>query len=482
MRPAIPLYKLFATAVPTWYTDATVGQNTQNFEHVYAGKRHVGSREVTGQPVNGKVWRWEGGAGAVDHAPIEAPQWSSASGGNYFQVNDERNMSRRAYAANMAAGDTTEQTRYSDWYYVNGGLVPARPALGAAKSELFTAYAITLDADRCSTPYTNHALNLAQTDLEFEVTRVKSPVLGRDLNPMGRGDGTYYCNGGNYALSASLAIRGAMPRSVGERAFGFGNDVNNQCGSPGPSYPLLVQKYQPRPPIYLPPDPDDPYTWWRLVGRKLPNDPNARLHYEADIEDWCVGAVGGVVERVSGLQWNYCQDKCLDRAAIAFAGLIMQLCTNYRGERECMVYAAGLPETLSQAKHGPNDYWGVVMDINCNREVSSPLMVCICARANPNIGAADVQGCLTELMRGPVDRCQTGSIAVKPDDPASDECAEECGGYRSKHPCSIISSRHFCECYEVCYDDCIQDLNDPSDRMKEIVACCKRYWSQEQWE
>jgi len=44
-------------------TDATVGQNTQNFEHVYSHDLHLGSREVTGTPVNGKVWRWGEGYG-----------------------------------------------------------------------------------------------------------------------------------------------------------------------------------------------------------------------------------------------------------------------------------------------------------------------------------------------------------------------------------------------------------------------------------
>jgi len=107
------------------------------------------------------------------------------------------------------------------------------PALGAAKSELFTAYAITLDADRASSAATNHALQLAATDLEYEVTRVKSPVLGRDLNPLGRGDGTYYANGGN-VMGGSVAIRRTKTRLVGVIALGFGNSVNNQSWPPTP--------------------------------------------------------------------------------------------------------------------------------------------------------------------------------------------------------------------------------------------------------
>lgn len=42
------------------------------------------------------------------------------------------------------------------------------------------------DADRSATLYTEQGLNLVKTDLEYEVTRVKSPVLGRDLNALGR--------------------------------------------------------------------------------------------------------------------------------------------------------------------------------------------------------------------------------------------------------------------------------------------------------
>jgi len=97
------------------------------------------------------------------------------------------------------------------------------------------ARAITLDvyppnrwlADRASSAATNHALQLAATDLEYEVTRVKSPVIGRDMNPMGRGDGTYYPNGGN-VMSGSLRIGAAKPSFYGELTFGYGSSINNQ--------------------------------------------------------------------------------------------------------------------------------------------------------------------------------------------------------------------------------------------------------------
>ncbi len=208
-------------------TDATVGMTTTNYEHVYAGKKHLGNIDVTGTPVNGKVWRWEGGAGAVDNAPIEAPQRSTASGGSYYMVNDEKDMQRKSYrVASVTAGDYNDDSRYAEWQWVNGAIVPCRVSAAPNLSELFSAYAITLDADRASSAASNHALQLAATDLEYEVTRVKSPVLGRDLNPLGRGDGTYYCNGGN--RGGCLAIYRAKPVFAGNVASGYGNDINNQ--------------------------------------------------------------------------------------------------------------------------------------------------------------------------------------------------------------------------------------------------------------
>jgi len=115
------------------------------------------------------------------------------------------------------------------------------------------------------TRITDHALQLAATDLEYEVTRVKSPVLGRDLNPMGRGDGTYYANGGN-AAGGSTAIRAAKPRLVGESSPGCGTSVNNQIG-PGIGGPGILgpAREVPEPPF------DEGYNGpgsrsWRMGG------------------------------------------------------------------------------------------------------------------------------------------------------------------------------------------------------------------------
>jgi len=54
---------------------------------------------------------------------------------------------------------------------------------------------------------------------------VKSPVIGRDLNPMGRGDGYYYMCGDYY-------IAAAKPFFVGQNARGYGSSINNSPDTP----------------------------------------------------------------------------------------------------------------------------------------------------------------------------------------------------------------------------------------------------------
>jgi hypothetical protein len=61
----------------------------------------------------------------------------------------------------------------SETLQVNGSITPARVAIALNKSELCTAYAFTLDADRAVYAYGGEGtLALLATDLEFEGSRV----------------------------------------------------------------------------------------------------------------------------------------------------------------------------------------------------------------------------------------------------------------------------------------------------------------------
>ncbi len=216
-------------------SQAIIGFTTQNFEHVYSGSRFIGSVDVTNpnSPVTGKVWQW--GVGFGNHGKnelIESPQIKTASARNYYNVNDEKNTQRKSYINNaMTAGNSVDPARMcSKTLQVNGTVTPTRAlALPPSISELFSAYAFTLDSDRAVYAYGGEGtLAILATDLEFEGSRVKTPVLGRDMNPMGRGDGTYYAQG-------AMGIAGARAAFVGEITAGFGNSVCNGEAVPAAS-------------------------------------------------------------------------------------------------------------------------------------------------------------------------------------------------------------------------------------------------------
>jgi len=259
------------------------------------------------------------------------------------------------------------------------------------------------DAMSRVTRITNHALSLAATDLEYEVTRVKSPVLGRDLNPLGRGDGTYYCNGGNATLSSSVAVRSAKPRLTGESAIGFGSSVNNQCcgagaGSAGGASP---PGEFPRIPIH--PINNDPATHRRLK-KPWPSGLFERLEYWAEIENDCVGNSTGVTYSTE-IVHMYCQDKCLKESALRLAAKLLSLCKHpISGKYECAVYVADLPENRWQSIH-EWDHWGTVLLWDCQQDYKSPLVKCLCGKKDGGISAAEVNDCIKQLFGGEVVRC-----------------------------------------------------------------------------
>jgi hypothetical protein len=88
------------------------------------------------------------------------------------------------------------------------------------RSLTFTENDVALPAERGNLEY-------AGLSLLYEGNRVKSALLGRDLNPLGRGDGVHYAAGAFRMYNASTPNVGAW-----FKRFGTGNSVNNQhqCG------------------------------------------------------------------------------------------------------------------------------------------------------------------------------------------------------------------------------------------------------------
>jgi hypothetical protein len=429
-------------------------------------RQHLGNIETTGTPVNGKVWKWEAGAGMPHAGPIESPQRYTASATQFYMVSDERNVERKSYrVASITAGDYNDDSRYAEWQQVNGGAVPCRPALMAYKSELFNAYQVTLDADRASSAATTHALQLAASDLEYEGTRVKSPVLGRDLNPMGRGDGAYYADGGN-THGGSVAARRAKPVLIGNITGGYGSSVNNECGIGGGLAPS-AEGWWAKPPVQKPRWNDKngsgPWSGYKRIKR-MPSGWDERLDYWAPVENRCVGEATGFCYQ-DGITWLCCVDTCLYDDAVKFAVEVWDgVCKNSKsGNRECGAYVADLPETRRIAIER-DDYWGVVIAFDCEGPKTTPFINCMCdlyrsgRTALPTITGNDFAYCLAKTMVGrSVISGRCGGIARKegsghPEGPEP-SCIDGCNLGLDAQCGTVLLQKA-----QTCYDQCVNVL------------------------
>jgi len=260
-------------------TNTYVGQNAQSFQHIYSGMAMLGSIEVTDpqQPVVGKgfVWDW---VSAVGYETVEGPLSYSTSSNAFFRHSDEIMDARATYDLHLAAGDTKDQSRIEELLLLNSGTPLTRVALVPSPSELFVAFNYSIVADNVLQPSTHISSRYALSELAYIGTRVYGPVIGRDLNPLGRGNGTYYHSG-------SQGVWEAKPPLIGDVGFGVGNSINDPGrGDPG-----------------APPD------------AVIPPPPG---HHSEGGNDGKNGGSGGG----SGLEWKAC---CCGQIACAFCAMVI---------------------------------------------------------------------------------------------------------------------------------------------------------------
>jgi len=324
------------------------------------------------------------------------------------------------------------------------------------------AYNITLDADRASSAATNHALQLGATDLEYEVTRVKSPIIGRDMNPMGRGDGTYYPNGGNSA-GGSVAIYAAKPPFAGERAFGFGSSMNNQCGVGGlPGWQIRrEQDLEPWDPDYYK---DMAGLWLEPTGGKdRKGRDNYYIHYFNPLHEACKNSAYFVCDKepnrdILSKFHSCCVDECHVDDALKLATAINFHCRRGTIEQQCEAYAAWLPATTDEAAYEPKLHWGVVFSFDCAgpKEKRLPLVDCLCSTEHW-LSAFSVQQCFIKEFGGWAKGCITPWIPPGGGDGDGD--GEE-HRVLPPHECTIACTA-FCLPYTI-----------PS-KPKQCEACCE---------
>jgi hypothetical protein len=110
---------------------------------------------------------------------------------------------------------------------VNGAVPTVMAQTTLYPSELFSHRNPTYSENTIALPSDRGALEISGTNLMYEGTRVKTWIIGRDVNPGGRGFGTYYAHGMfNVGLLRPIASDSPI--------LGIGNSVNNGNGDHPP--------------------------------------------------------------------------------------------------------------------------------------------------------------------------------------------------------------------------------------------------------
>ena len=145
----------------------------------------------------------------------------------FINVSDEIAPARRTYnPSTSAAGDTSAIASKGRLVLVNGSLPAEQSQTTANPSELFSHRNMTYNENSIALSSDRGTLELSGVNLMYEGTRVKSWLVGRDMNPAGRGDGSHYALG-DFTIGSIRPVPTTTP--VG----GWGNSVNNQCGTLG---------------------------------------------------------------------------------------------------------------------------------------------------------------------------------------------------------------------------------------------------------
>ena len=208
-------------------------------EHCYAKSKHI--QNTDGSSNYGAVWHWAG-VNVPESPVLRSPNADTASQVGYNQT-DYVAPQRRTYLSPTSAGD--ERNLYGQ------GKPMAKDSSGGGldwstgiESESPDSVTVTLesrldfdgtvaptDLSRATDAREKGRIGIFGSQLSYAGSsgRVTSEPLGRDLNPLGRGDGGAYVAG-----AVNLGV--IAPRLPGSRATGgTGNSVNNcgQCGGGG---------------------------------------------------------------------------------------------------------------------------------------------------------------------------------------------------------------------------------------------------------
>ncbi|MEP0815472.1 MAG: hypothetical protein HRF49_12535 [bacterium] len=153
--------------------------------------------------------------------PVESQQIQTNSATQFINVSDEISPSRRTYNPfTSAAGDTEAIAAKGRLVLVNGAVPTVMAQTTLYPSELFSHRNPTYSENTIALPSDRGALEISGTNLMYEGTRVKTWIIGRDVNPGGRGNGVHFAHG-MFTCGTTRS-----PATVYLLA-GWGNSINN---------------------------------------------------------------------------------------------------------------------------------------------------------------------------------------------------------------------------------------------------------------
>ena len=232
------LGRLVASNYKQWW-DQGSEPSGDSLEHVYAGSRHV--QNYDGTSTYGAVWHWAGASN--DHGgPLRSPNADTASqtGYNIAEAGGAGTPQRRSFVNPTTEGNKREfyaQGRPeakdasgdgANWYLGTQSQPRASTMQGTTTSRFFfTGTVSATDMSRATDKREKDRIGVFGSSNSYAGSygRVTSEPIGRDLNPLGRGDGQAYVGGAVSIGRLSAVLPG------GRHFQGTGTSVNNEDAS-----------------------------------------------------------------------------------------------------------------------------------------------------------------------------------------------------------------------------------------------------------
>jgi YD repeat-containing protein len=238
------------------YTDGTTPPSYNRSEHSYDQQtwNFVQNTQTSGAPpARGTRWVWAGAQNA-GYGNLFGPNSDTASQ-NAYTINAAEAMrganipNRRTFINPSTEGDKRElwgqgrpmgKDSVAAW---STGTVSqaANNHMNPVTSRLvFEGTVSSTDYSRITDMREKGRIGIFGTGFSYAGAsgRVTSETLGRDLNPLGRGDGMAYVGGGQIVGRSAQNLGSILPALPGaNHSRGSGNSVNNQCQSCPPSSP-----------------------------------------------------------------------------------------------------------------------------------------------------------------------------------------------------------------------------------------------------